>query len=116
MNKLSEYLLIILVFISKACGMDVNKDPSPVGDMICDKSNREIFYPCLIKNVPLGSSYQKLFDFLILHDFSSSHKYPKLDKNYRFYFIWSSNSLGNYKIGVIGHCNSQLKVIELELI
>lgn len=84
--------------------------------MICDKSNSEIFYNCLIKYVQLGSSYEELKDFLKLHDFSSSDNNPFAEENYKFYFIWSANNLANYKIGVTGRTNSDFKIIEMGMI
>lgn len=114
MNKLSEYLSILLASILTTCG--IIKDPLPVGNMICDKSSKEIFYSCLVENIPIGSSYEDLKKFLILHGFGYSINDPDPDRNHEFYFLWDSNNLANYKIGIIGHCNSQLKVIEMKMI
>jgi hypothetical protein len=115
-NYFSAILIISIASTFTACNFLEGNNSKPTGDMVCDKSNREIFYNCLIQYVPLGSSYEELKKFLILHDFSYSYKNPFPEKNYEFYFIWSANNIANYKIGVIGYTNSDFKVIEMEMI
>lgn len=120
MNKLHNYFLAILAVIitltSTGCKLRYGNNPLPTGDMVCDKSNKEIFYHCLIKHIPLGTSYEELKDFLVLHDFFYVYKTPEPDKDYKFYFRWDAEDLANYKIGVIGRTNSDLKVIEMKMI
>lgn len=83
-------------------------------NMICNRGNKEEFRDCLNQNIPIESSYEKLRLFLSEHDFVYAANQP--DKNNRFNFFWTANDLGNYKIAVIGLCDSELKVIEMRVI
>jgi hypothetical protein len=114
-NYFSAILFISIASTFTACNFLEGNNSKPTGDMVCDKSNREIFYNCLIQYVPLGSSYEELRKFLVLHDFSSSKPNPIKDGKYEFDFDWSANNIGNYQIGVIGHINSDFKVIKMEM-
>ncbi|EAZ89855.1 hypothetical protein CY0110_06204 [Crocosphaera chwakensis CCY0110] len=82
--------------------------------MTCNRGNKEEFRDCLNQNIPIGSSYEELRLFLSEHGFGYTPNQP--DKNNRFNFFWSANDLGNYKIAVIGLFDSELKVIEMEVI
>ncbi|WP_035799939.1 hypothetical protein [Crocosphaera chwakensis] len=83
-------------------------------NMTCNRGNKEEFRDCLNQNIPIGSSYEELRLFLSEHGFGYTPNQP--DKNNRFNFFWSANDLGNYKIAVIGLFDSELKVIEMEVI
>ena len=120
MNKLHNYFLailtVIITFTSTGCKLRYGKNPLPTGDMVCDKSGQKIFYDCLIEHVQVGSSYQELENFLVLHNFVNAYPTPNADQDYIFYFDWNANNLANYQINVIGRTNSDLKVIEMKII
>ena len=113
-NLLQKTFLTIIASTLAACS--ISKKPSIVENTICDKNDKKYFYSCLITNVPLGSSYEELKSFLLLHDFGYLHENPIPEKNYKFYFLWDSRNISNYKIGVIGNCNSNLEITKLEVI
>ena len=116
MNKpYSCFFTILIAFICTSCDFFEGKNSQPTGDIICDKIGRKIFYNCLVKNIPLGSNYEDLNDFLVLHDFGSLNLTPAPDEGYKFYFDRSANNIANYRIGVIGRTNSNLEVIEMEM-
>jgi hypothetical protein len=118
MNKPYNYFLAILIIsiasTFTACNFLEGNNSKPTGDMVCDKKNRQIFYNCLIEHIPLGSSYEELKNFLILHDFSCSYN-PLPEKKYKFSCIWTTNNLSSSYLSIIGHTNSDFKVIEMEM-
>jgi hypothetical protein len=83
--------------------------------MTCDKKDKQKFLNCLKSQVPLGSNFSYLKTFLIGHGFSYFENNDDL-KNNRFYFIWDSQNLGNYKIGVVGQYDKNYKIISIEVI
>lgn len=91
-----------------------NTSNSSKPKMVCNRGNKIEFSECLNQHIPIGSSYEELKLFLSKHGFFYAPNEP--DKNNRFTFFWSANDLGNYKIGVIGLCDSELKVIEIRVI
>ena len=119
MNKLHNYFLailtVIITFTSTGCKLRYGNNPLPTGDMVCDKSGKEIFDHCLIEHVQVGSSYQELESFLELHNFVNVHRIPNADQDYKFNFNWSANNLANYQVNVIGRTNSDLEVIDMKL-
>ena len=119
MNKLHNYFLailtVIITFTSTGCKLRYGNNPLPTGDMVCDKSGKEIFDHCLIEHVQVGSSYQELKSFLELHNFVNGHPTPNPDQDYKFNFNWNDNTLWNYHINVIGRTNSDLEVIEMKI-
>ena len=83
-------------------------------NQVCNKHNKEDFRECLKKCISVGTNFEILELFMKNHGFAT-YKNP-LDENNRFYFIWSSNGLGNYKIGVIGQCDTNKQIVEIKVI
>ena len=83
-------------------------------DQVCNRHKKEDFRECLKKYISVGTDFEILELFMKNHGFAT-YKNP-LDENNRFYFIWSANNLGNYKIGVVGHCDTNKQIVEIKVI
>ena len=61
------------------------------------------------------SSFEELKDYLIQEGFGLYESEQDNEENY-FYFIWDSNKVSNYRIGVTGNYDKDLNVTNINII
>ncbi|WP_198011501.1 hypothetical protein [Synechococcus sp. PCC 7335] len=81
----------------------------------CDKRDKGEFEKCIQQRFMSGSSFRELKNYLLKEGFGI-YEYEQDDKANYFYFLWNSNGIGNYRIGVAGNYDEDLTIIHINII
>ena len=106
---IASLFLLALVFFNSQAPLRSNESD------VCNKEDKNSFQTCINTRFPVGSDLSDLRRFLIEEGFLEVEELDDMNRK-RFYFLWSTDDLSNYKIGVVGYYDSDCRIIAISVI